>query len=166
MNSDNNWSIDRRFDLKIGDRLGVLQRSLVDVCSAMNLELLPFKNERFVVQYRESGLASGPEAAHKLMMSRDQDAIQCGINIGHRRKVFRLRSPVENRLTVWRLNDALEALQFNLISGDNSIYLQIGGELLAELFVNAALEGYTEPDLDWAAKVFEFNALGRAEEIE
>src|ERR1035437_7701756 len=129
-----NWEIDKTFTGLRGNIIRVLQRKIPLTNSALQAEVAPFCSLPTLIKasrQRETSIHRGTvtslqfsSGSLSLGFRTDDESGACV-----RAQVPQVQS---GRLTVWRINDKLDALQLNFDSADGWLYLQTGGDLLLE----------------------------------
>jgi hypothetical protein len=157
------WRTDSTFLLAGHSHLRLLQKDLSDILASCDRELRPFFHERVLLQQtdaRSRWLTKG--SLQNLSVMNNVLTLKCIDGTVPRSFQMRLPAVQLNRLTVWRIDDCLDTLQFNVqgASKGHAIYLQVGFRGLFEAFVSPANTDVNGGSLDEAIAVFTANALG------
>ncbi|HUU90080.1 MAG TPA: hypothetical protein VM238_02600 [Phycisphaerae bacterium] len=134
------WETDATYPDCLGNHIRLLRRSLPDVESAKSKELLPFFHETssFVLESfvpeRDKERVRG-----KLLRLDLEPSVARACILSHRHTdeyLWLIHAVARTLLTVWRLNDLLEAVQVELEGRRSVLHMQMGGEHLLCLFDN------------------------------
>lgn len=130
------WTLDRTYATASGAVIRVLQRDVPLDGSELQQELEPFCRLPTLLKtciHHRKTLLKGM-VAHATLASgslsvgfRPEDAGEMPITVS-------VGNPVRLRLTVWRVDSKLDALQLNIECQDDWLYLHTGGDLLLPLF--------------------------------
>ena len=164
---DIGWDNERVFHGNNDLNVHVLQRRILDIEEAIRIELEPFFYGPSLFQLTPLSSQSHRQVLTGALVDVDITgsslclAIICvGSGI---RSVWSLGRPLRLWLTVWRVDNKLDALQLNITSPDQTAYLQTGGKLLKAAVFDRS-EGTISTELDRAVHLFHENAMGNGPE--
>lgn len=137
-----NWTLDRTFSDCSGTAIRVLQREVLLESAAVHEELEPFCCLPTLMQTSKI-----QDATPVRGMVASVGFESCCLNLGFRTDDetgaqfrVRLEDVTSIRLTAWRVNEKLDALQVYFESVGAWLYLQTGGQVLLDLILLASQE--------------------------
>jgi hypothetical protein len=156
------WATEREFQDSQGNWIRILERTLTDLNQAKQKELLPFFREVSLFQLSFLG---GPREEQRVVGTLVDLAVGSGslqVRILSRDKkeqsLWSIQSAAHALLTVWRVNQQLDALQTEVTGAGSRLYMQTGGERLLYLF-DAQAQGIAwSQELADAVRLFSRNA--------
>jgi hypothetical protein len=154
------WLVNRKFLDSTGNSIHVLQRFLPDINEAKDDELVPFFHEISLFQTKSDANSVeqivGILVELKFNMGRLDILIRPTDSIEY--KKWSIESIQDAKMTVWRVNNVLDTLQFS-VTGKREFYMQTGGSALSRIFrSNLTVSNFNE-DIILAEKIFAENTL-------
>ena len=128
------WSEDRTFSVQDGTEIRMLQRAIPLESAAVAEELEPFCCLPCLLQIsrkKENKLLKGMVGDFLFNVG----CLDLGFRTDDESGIlarFHIEKIKEIRLTVWRVNDKLDAIQLNIHAPGDWLYLQTGGEALLD----------------------------------
>jgi hypothetical protein len=138
------WTFRRRFSLGHGLQVEVLRRTLNGSPSGILLDLEPFFSLPTLAEFKNA------EGEHTVIKDVLKHFEITGARTWH--LTFRSPSPALSLcvipekspyLTVWRVNDGLDALQFRIDGASERLYLQTGGAALLNIITGGSHDKQT-----------------------
>ena len=135
------WTLDKTFSDPNDNEIHVLQRPLDDIEDAKANELVPFFQPPSLFKFIPTHNASdekniksvlldiaispnGQSVSITIAQQHEHQNPLC-INVGQLEKIL---------LTVWRVNNALDMIQVNMLGSEHKVYMQTGGDALLSMF--------------------------------
>lgn len=141
------WTLNETFKDPHGNVIEVLQRPLEDLQDAIENELSPFLEvpARYRITPKQENELSSDFFGKLSELTADPSGKGLSATIypleEPKTPLFLLTGTVtECLLTVWRVNNALDLLQVNVISSYNNIYVHAGGDTLSKLMLQDECE--------------------------
>lgn len=155
------WELDKTFRDDVENVIRVLQRPLHDLTNAKGEDLSPFFNEILLFQLRAAKNINPIATVKGILLDFMVDGNAVILEImpvdGKEKIKWTIQDLKSTLLSVWRVNDFLDAIQVTLNSEHKKIYMQVGGASLSEIFIRGKSGDSQNGEIEKAVEIFNHN---------